>query len=172
MAHSLIGRYSKQNNCLARREKTIAQTQEESDSKLRKLRAETLALKRVDYVRAIDRYLIDFETNLAEGRVRTDNASDFNQMVRLRAFIMGSADGPQDAEPGVPTLKDLQKRYQEMQRERVQAKDAGSLPEVSEDFCGVVGSHQKVEDSVVKRSRSVAIESTGAAITPLRNEKE
>jgi hypothetical protein len=107
VAHSLIAKYAKEHNCLARREQSEKRVREMSDVKLAELRAHKLAINRDDAVRSIDRFLIDFEVALDEGRVRCDNPSDFNLMVRLKAFIMGEADSRHEQLGGI-TLEDMQ----------------------------------------------------------------
>ncbi len=114
VAHSLIGRYAKRHNCLARRKRAQKQAKELSDEKLIELRAEVLAISRDDQVRIIDRYLVGFEQALAEGRVRFDNPSDFNLMCRLKHFVNGEADSRQETLTGMPTLEELQRRHKEM----------------------------------------------------------
>lgn len=107
VSHTLIARYAKNHNCLKRREVARQQTKELSDSKLVELRADQLTIGRDDAIRTIDRFLVDFEVALAEGRVRCDNPSDFNLMVRLKAFIMGEADSRHEELGGI-TLADMQ----------------------------------------------------------------
>jgi hypothetical protein len=84
--------------------------------KLNELRAEAIVTNEADMLRAIDRFLVQFETALEEGRVRTDNPADYNLMVRLRAFIMGDADSRKEVISGMPTLEEIQARYEESRR--------------------------------------------------------
>jgi hypothetical protein len=105
-SHSSISRYAKQHNCLSRRKDAEKRKHELSDIKLTELRAEESALKRDDMIRAIERFLLKFEQALVEDRVRCDNPTDYNTMVRLRAFVMGDADARTDLVAGL-TLDDL-----------------------------------------------------------------
>lgn len=116
VAHSLIARFARAHNCLARRHQAAQRVKDLADTKLIELRADHLALSRDDAVRVIDRYLVQFEEALAEGRVRCDNPSDFNLMLRLKSFIMGDADSRHELLGGI-TLDDLQERHQVMLRQ-------------------------------------------------------
>src|SRR5690606_1634038 len=86
---TLIAKYSKDHNCIRRREQAKARIQAQADQKLVELRATAVALSKDDELRIIDTYLAGFEKALAEGRVRFDNPGDFNTMVRLKEFVMG-----------------------------------------------------------------------------------
>ena len=68
-----------------------------------------------------------------------DNPSDFNQMVRLRAYLMGEVDSRAEVQSGLPTLEALQKRYQQMQEERAQAKDSATQAALPEHLYGFDG---------------------------------
>jgi len=113
VAHSLIAKFSKEHNCLARRRQADKRVKEMADTKLIELRADSLALTRDDAVRVIDRYLAQFEGALQEGRVRCDNPSDFNLMVRLKSFVMGDADSRHEMLGGI-TLEDIQQRHAQL----------------------------------------------------------
>ncbi len=110
VSHSLIARYAKNHNCLKRREAARKHTRELSDAKLVELRADQITVGRDDIIRCIDRYLVDFEEALRDGRVRCDNPSDFNTMIRLRAFAMGDADSRHEELGGI-TLEDMQRGH-------------------------------------------------------------
>ena len=114
VSHSLIARYAQQHDCLGRRKRAQRRIEHRADEKLIELRAEALAVTRDDQVRTIDRFLVQFERALQEGRVRCDNPSDFNVMVRLREFILGEADSRTEVVNGMPTLEELQARHREM----------------------------------------------------------
>ncbi|WP_275472525.1 hypothetical protein [Myxococcus hansupus] len=51
-----------------------------------------------------------FEEALAEGRVRVDNPTDFNTMVRLKEFVQGGADSRQELHASF-SLEGLQARH-------------------------------------------------------------
>lgn len=142
VSHSLIARYAKQHNCLARREETKNSARQLSDEKLVEQRANVMAFSRDDQVRTIDRYLLQFEEAVAEGRVRFDNPSDFNLLCRLRAFLMGEAESRHEVQSGMPTLEELQQRYKEMREEwgRATPEEREQLPEHLYGFDGVARS--------------------------------
>ena len=116
VAHSLIAKFAKAHNCLARRQQAAKRVKDLADTKLIELRADHLAMTRDDAVRVIDRYIAQFEEALTDGRVRSDNPSDFNLMLRLKSFIMGDADSRHELLGGI-TLDDLQQRHQAMLRQ-------------------------------------------------------
>ena len=112
---TLIAKYSKDHNCLRRREQAKARVQAQADQKLVELRATAVALSKDDELRIIDGFLSGFEKALSEGRVRFDNPSDFNTMVRLKEFVMGGADSRQEIHASL-SLEDIQARHQRMLR--------------------------------------------------------
>lgn len=109
VAHSLIGKFSKEHNCLARRQQAEKRVREMSDLKLAEMRADDFAISRDDGIRCIDRFLAQFELAVVEGRVRCDNPPDYNLMMRLKAFLMGDADSRHE-ELGI-TLEDMQRGH-------------------------------------------------------------
>ncbi|HEU4535352.1 MAG TPA: hypothetical protein VFS00_14590, partial [Polyangiaceae bacterium] len=113
--NSLISDYSTKHNCLRRRAENEARTKAKADQKLVELRATALALSKDDEVRIIDTYLAGFEKALAEGRVRFDNPSDFNLMLRLKEFVLGGADSRQEVTATL-SLESLQARHRQMLR--------------------------------------------------------
>ncbi|MCP4603955.1 MAG: hypothetical protein GY847_26105 [Proteobacteria bacterium] len=113
VSHGLIARYAKQHNCIQRREQTQKRAHEMADTKLAELRADELSVRKDDIVRIIDRFLIQFEEAIADSRVRCDNPSDYNVMVRLRAFVLGDADARSEIIGGL-TIEDLEQRHKEM----------------------------------------------------------
>ena len=110
ISHSLVAKYAKSHNCLKRREETKRRVRELTDIKLTELRSEEIAVRKDDILRTVDRFLIQFEEAVAEGRVRCDNPSDYNVMARLRGYIMGDADARAELICGL-TLDDLEQRY-------------------------------------------------------------
>ncbi len=112
---TLIAQYSKTHNCLRRRAQAQARIRIQSDQKLVELRATAVALSKDDELRIIDTYLGRFEQALAEGRVRFDNPSDFNTMLRLKNFAMGGADSRQEVHVSL-SLEEIQERHQRMMR--------------------------------------------------------
>ena len=86
-----------------------------SDEKLVQYRADEIALKRDDMIRMLEKFLFQFEEALSEGRVRCDNPTDFNTMVRLREFLLGNADADTGTVAGI-TLEQIEERYKEMQK--------------------------------------------------------
>ncbi len=129
VSHSVIAQYSKRHDCLRRRENARARITARAEQKLVELRASALAYSRDDELRLIDTFLLGFEQALAEGRVRYDDPSDFNLMVRLKTFIQGGADSRQEVRAAL-SLDDLQARHREVMRGRVKLDPAltGMVP--------------------------------------------
>ena len=117
VSKSLIGKYAAKHNCLKRREENRAREQIQYEQRVVKKRAEARALSTDDAVRIIDDYLHRFEEALEEGRVRFDNAGDFNTMLRLKEFVQGRADSRQEIQ-GMLTLEEIQARHANARRTR------------------------------------------------------
>ena len=115
VSHSSVARYSQRHNCLQRRQQTAKEVLRISDKKLAQFRADELTLKRDDMIRMLEKYLVQFEEALSEGRVRCDNPTDFNTMVRLREFLLGNAEADTGAVAGI-TLEQIEERYMAMQK--------------------------------------------------------
>jgi hypothetical protein len=111
---SLIANYAKSHHCLRRREQAKERIAKKADDKFVELRATATALSKDDAIRMIDSYLRHFEKALAEGRVRADNPTDFNTMVRLKEFVLAGGDGRPELE-GL-TLDQIQGRHAQMIR--------------------------------------------------------
>ncbi len=125
VAPSTISGFARHHNCLARRRKVHEHVVEASDMKLAEMCAEQVALTNLDLIKAIDEYVGQFSAALREGRVRCDSPADFNQLVRLRAFLQGGADSRQEQVNGLPTLEELQQR-----RKALMDRMAGWTPEM------------------------------------------
>ncbi len=113
---SLIASYSRSHNCKRRREEAKARITARTDQKLVELRASSIAVSKDDAIRMIDGYLVNFERALGEGRVRFDDPTDFNTMVRLKEYVLGGADSRQEIHASL-SLEDLQTRHARMMRE-------------------------------------------------------
>lgn len=134
VAPSIIATYSKSRDCLRRRERARARIESRTESKLIELRSDALSIGKEDVVALIDTYLMQFKQALSEGRVRADNPTDVNTLVRLREFVLGGADSRQDIRATL-SLDSLQERYARAQRahhERTREQtgflDSHSLP--------------------------------------------
>ncbi|RUO87440.1 AT hook motif domain protein [Corallococcus sp. AB018] len=110
VATSLVASYAKEHNCLRRREEAKTRIATKADQKLIELRANAIAVSKDDALKMIDGYLLGFEEALSEGRVRVDNPTDFNTMVRLKEFVMGGADSRQELHATF-SLEGLQARH-------------------------------------------------------------
>jgi hypothetical protein len=128
VSNSLIAKFAKTHNCLRRRKDAKSRISAKTDQKLVELRSTALALSKDDELRIIDSYLAGFEKALAEERVRFDNPSDFNTMVRLKEFVQGGADSRQEIHAAL-SLEDIQARHKRMMKEveATSAKERGEI---------------------------------------------
>lgn len=111
--YSLIGRRARSLNWLNRRETFKKALDEETDRAV----AKSAALSTADAVGLIDNWIGRFEGNLREKRVRADNVSDLNTIMRLREFLLGNADTRGET-THVLTLDVMQARFAERINER------------------------------------------------------
>jgi len=117
VSHSVIATYARKHNCLRRREQAQSRITAKAEQKLIEARATELALGKEDALRMIDGFLVEFEEALSEKRVRADNPTDFNTMIRLKEFLLGGADSRQEIHASL-SLEQLQTRHAEMLRIR------------------------------------------------------
>jgi hypothetical protein len=110
VSSGLIGYYSKQHQCMKRREENRHRAQVSFEQKLVEKLAEARAISTAEAIEIVDAYMRAFREALEEGRIRVDNASDFNIMMRLKAFLEGKADSRQEVQ-GVITLEQMQARH-------------------------------------------------------------
>lgn len=113
VSHSVIAEYARKHNCIRRREQAQARIEARTDEKLIELRATAIAMSKDDVLRIIDAYILGFEKAIADGRVRFEDPSDFNTMVRLKQFIEGGADSRQEIHAAL-SLESLKARHKEM----------------------------------------------------------
>ena len=113
VCHSVVADYAKKHDCLRRRERARERLLAKTEEKLLELRAVAIAFSKEDAVATIDDYLTAFREAVAERRVRVDNPTDFNVMLRLKEFILGGADSRQEVHAAL-SLEDLQARHREM----------------------------------------------------------
>jgi len=125
---SLIGRYATQHRCLERREENAARERMRFEQKVVEKRAEARAMSTAEAVAIVDEYMQSFRQALDEGRVRSDSATDFNTMARLKAFLEGKADSRQEVH-GMITLEDMQARHRAL-RAQLEALDPAVTGEV------------------------------------------
>lgn len=109
--------YANKSRCFERRnearEKTLARTDEKLIEKLSEVRA----LATSDVVGVADQFLLRFETELREGRVKTDSAVDFDRVARLRELMLGRSDSRSELN-GELSLSAIQERHRRL-RSRV-----------------------------------------------------
>lgn len=115
VSNSLIAAYSTKHECLRRREAAAHKIRKLTDDKVIARRGTALAEAKEQMLAVIDKFIDAFGKALEEGRVRVDSVADLNIMVRLREYLNGGADSRTEVR-GMPTLEDLEKRYEAAQR--------------------------------------------------------
>jgi hypothetical protein len=128
VSNSLIATYAAKHQCMKRREENIARTQAQFEQKLIEKRAEARAMSAAEAIEIIDGFMQSFRQAMEEGRVRTDSATDFNTLARLKAFLEGKADSRQEVQ-GVITLEDMQARHRAL-RAQLESLDPAVTGEV------------------------------------------
>ena len=125
---SLIARYSSQRQCMERREENRVRQQIRFEQKVIEKCTEARAISAAEAVAIVDDYIRRFREALDGGRVRADGASDFNTMMRLKAFLEGKADSRQEVH-GMITLEDMQARHRAL-RAQLESLDPAVTGEV------------------------------------------
>jgi len=110
---SVIASYAKHHNCMHRREEAASRVALQVEQRMVEAHAAVLSVRKEDALRIIDRFLMQFEQALADGRVRSDNPTDFNTMLRLKELIQGGADSRKQIQVTL-SLDKLQERYARM----------------------------------------------------------
>ncbi|HQP38080.1 MAG TPA: hypothetical protein PLI95_23010 [Polyangiaceae bacterium] len=113
VSHSVVSDYAKKHDCLRRRAANQARVEARTEEKLVELRATAVAVNKERTVAVLDRFVVEFEKALDEGRVRADSPADLNTVVRLKEFLLGGADSRQEVHAAL-SLEDLQARHREM----------------------------------------------------------
>ena len=142
ISHSSVARYAKLHNCLQRRSQVDKKARAISDDQLARLRADEITVTRDDILRTLEIFILKFEEALSEGRVRCDNPTDFNTMLRLREFILGNADSRTGAVEGI-TLEKIAERYEQMQKEWDE-----STPEMRGEVVSIQGDSPKKKKTI------------------------
>lgn len=142
VSKSLIGRYSSEHNCLARRRKAQwdedeppeiaadpeqAEAAERLDEALIASKAKGFAVDRI--LRLAEQWLVHLEEAVNEGRLRPDIA-DLERFIRVIREAKEQPDERAGIPEGMPTLEDLQDLYEENRRRDAEETPAmcGRLP--------------------------------------------
>jgi len=156
VSHSLIAQYSKRHDCLNRRANNRSRVKARTEQRLVELRSEALAVSQEHTLKIIDEFLVAFEEALNDGRIRCDNPSDFNLMVRLKSFLQGGADSRKEIR-GDLSLESLQERHRQMlnQLTRERHPQAEISPDLDDEAGAEEVSGQFRVDGVVDREMTV-----------------
>ena len=125
VSRNLIWVYSNKSKCYVRRKEARAKTLARIDEKLIEKVSEARALATSDVVGVADQFLMRFEKELREGRVKTDSAADFDRVARLRELMLGRSDSRSELH-GELSLSAIQERHR-----RQRSRTDGLTPEVT-----------------------------------------
>jgi len=145
ISHSVVSDYAKKHDCLRRRATNQARVEARTDDKLVEMLSTVLAVSKERTVRLLDRFIIEFEKTMDEGRVRTDSLTDLNLVVRLKEFLLGGADSRQEVHAAL-SLEELQARHREMLAAIEAASDAERGNDLGEPKA-LAGSVQEQDDN-------------------------
>lgn len=125
ISRTLVWKFSNKHRCYERRKEAQAKTQARTDDKVIEKLSSARASSIADVVRVVDQFLLGFEKDLREGRVRTDSPTDFDRLTRLREFVTGGADSRQELR-GALSLEAIQARHH-----RLRSQLEGMTPELA-----------------------------------------
>lgn len=146
VSRTLLWKFANRHRCYERRKEAQAKVQARTDDKVIEKLSSARASSIADVVRVVDQFLLGFEKDLREGKVRTDSPTDFDRLTRLREFVTGGADSRQEL-TGSVSLTAIQERHQRLraQVERVPAELTGvvddAAAELEDTQHGKAGAH-------------------------------
>jgi len=146
VSHSVVSDYAKKHDCQRRRATNQARVEARTDDKLVELRSTALAVSKEQTVQVLDRFIIEFEKAMDEGRVRADSPGDLNTVVRLKEFLLGGADSRQEVHAAL-SLEDLQARHREMLKALEASSEAERGDEAGEPKALAVAVHEEADNS-------------------------
>jgi hypothetical protein len=141
VSRNLIWVYSNKSKCYVRRKEARAKTLARTDEKLIEKVSEARALATSDVVGVADQFLMRFEKELREGRVKTDSAADFDRVARLRELMLGRSDSRSELH-GELSLSAIQERHR-----RLRSRTDGLTPEVTGTADGPLRELSGVQDA-------------------------
>ncbi len=119
VTHNAISQFADRKNCLQRREQFQNQVRKAVEEKLVEQRIGKCVVTAEQAVELIDEYVLEFWKALKENRVRCDNPSDLNALLRLKQFMLGGADSRQEVNSAL-LLESLQARHREILEARAE----------------------------------------------------
>ncbi|HET9621187.1 MAG TPA: hypothetical protein VFP84_07465 [Kofleriaceae bacterium] len=141
VSRTLMWKFAHKERVYERRTEAKLKAQARFEDKVIEKLADARATATVDVIAVVDQFLLRFETDLREGRVKTDSAADFDRLARLRELMSGSSDARIDLQGGL-TLEAIQSRHR-----TVRAQVAQLTPQIT----GTVGDVQRVEHRPVAK---------------------
>ena len=136
VSRTLMWKYAHKHNVFERRTEARLKTEARTEDKVIEKISAARANATVDVLGVLDQFILRFQTDLLEGRVKTDSAADFDRMARLREMMNG---GPRESRVQVElrgglTLEVIQSRHRAVrsQVEQLTPAIAGTVEAVLE----------------------------------------
>ncbi len=119
VTHNTMSQFAERHNCIQRRNQIQNHIRKAVEEKLVEQRIEKSFVTTEQAVELIDQYVLEFWKALKENRVRCDNPSDLNTLLRLKQFMLGGADSRQEVNSTI-SLESIQARHREILETRAE----------------------------------------------------
>jgi len=113
VSRNRVWQYANKAGCFRRREAALLKTQTAYERKVIESVSGARALAAEDVVRVVDAFVLGFERELADGKVRTDSAADLDRLVRLKELLLGRSDSRSELH-GELSLAAIQERHRKL----------------------------------------------------------
>jgi hypothetical protein len=158
VSRTLMWKYAHKHRVYERRAEVRLKTEARFEDKVIEKLATSRATATVNVIGVVDQFLLRFEQELREGRVKTDSAADFDRLARLRELMNGSSDARIELQGGL-TLEAIQARHRALR---------GQVAQITPQIAGTVEPEageppQPATDRVRVESRTNHLGSRGDA---------
>jgi len=123
IAASTVATHWKKHDCARRRAEARARIMARVEAQLVEETVETIAMSRERTIAVIDKYIARYEAAVEDGVARTDLASDFDRMVRLKELLTGNAESRAEVQQTL-SLELAQRQHAQVLHELEQASPA------------------------------------------------
>jgi len=123
IAASTVATHWKKHDCARRRAEARARIMARVEAQLVEETVETIAMSRDRTIAVIDKYIARYEAAVEDGVARTDLASDFDRMVRLKELLTGNAESRAEVQQTL-SLELAQRQHAQVLHELEQASAA------------------------------------------------
>jgi hypothetical protein len=123
VSRTLMWKYAHKHKVYERRRETQLKTDARTEAKVIEKLSSARANAAADVIGVIDQFMLRFQSDLLDGRVKTDSAADFDRMARLRELMSGGADARLELQGGL-TLEAIQARHRAVRSQVAQLTPA------------------------------------------------